>query len=257
MADTKVTSNGNVEVWAVPVSSIANFFAPTATEINVGGLNLTDALAWDGTTFPGSTESDDIDDRSMRDKGNATSRGFASFEAALNFFRPLPTDTTSEAGKAWQMFKTPRVPVYLVTRVLQGNEGVLSPVVAGDNISLYQMVSDTVNDDTADSDSYKYLVSFMPQGNLAVNTQVKATGPVVLSKATMSLAVGAVSPVKATLSSKRVTPLVTWTTSNANVATVSANGVVKAVGAGTATISATHPSATGATTGVTVTVTNP
>src|SRR6478609_6302050 len=109
MADLKVTSNGNVEVWAVPVNGIANINAPTAAEINAGVV-LSNAIAWEGTSFPANEESNDVDDRSLLDRGNSTSRGFAQFGATLSFFRPVPGDTTSDYGLAWTFFKTPRVP---------------------------------------------------------------------------------------------------------------------------------------------------
>ena len=50
--DEKVTSNGNVQVWAVPVANVADFRSPTADEINTYGVPLEAAIAWDGTTFP-------------------------------------------------------------------------------------------------------------------------------------------------------------------------------------------------------------
>ena len=106
----KFTGNGNVRVWAVPVSGIANYKAPTAAEVNAG-LDITDAIAWDSTTIPTATDSEDQDDRSLRDKGNATTRGSASYEATLNLFYPKDNrDATSDYGKAYQFFRVPRVP---------------------------------------------------------------------------------------------------------------------------------------------------
>lgn len=253
MADEKATSNGNVTIWVVPEAEIANYQSPTAAEIN-GGVDVTDAVAWEGTTFPGATESNDIDDRSIRDRGNATSRGFAQFEAVLSLFRPLPSDTTSEAAIAWDLLKTPRVPSYVVTRVLQAPEGTPTPAAAGQWISVFRMISDTVNDDTEGEDSVKYIVSFLPQGELSVYTQVKNATPVTVTVADAALSVGEHTVARATLGGKRATQVVNWTTSDADVATVSPNGVVTGVSAGTASISATHPAATGATTPVTVTV---
>lgn len=254
MADEKVTSNGNVHVWILLEADLANYLSPTATEINTDGLNVTDAVAWDGTTWPGNTESNDVDDRSLLDRGNAVSRGFGQFEGTLSFFRPKPGDTTSIYAQAWALLKTPRVPVYVVTRVLQGTEGVETPVAAGDWVNVYKFITDTVNDDTEGEDSYKFIVTFLPQGELAVQTQVKNATAVTLAPLTLALAVGAHGVVRATLGGHRASQVVTWASSNQAVATVSQSGVVTAVSAGTANITATHDAATGATTACVVTV---
>lgn len=254
--DTKVTSNGHLDVWAVPVTGIADYRSPTAAEINAG-VRLTPAVAWDGSSFPANDESGDIDDRSMEDIGNALSRGFASFGAELSFFRPVPGDTASEAADAWDLFKTPRVPVFLVTRVLQRAVAPgVTPAAAGQWISVYRFITDTVNDDTEGEDSVKFVVGFLPQGELKVNTQVKNATPVSVTNATgsTSLSVGGHAVLRATLGGKRATQAVDWITSNDAVAYVSPNGVVTGVSAGTATITAAHPAASGPSTGITFTV---
>jgi hypothetical protein len=253
--DEKVTSNGNVDVWAILATDVADVNSPTATEINTDGVRLTPAIAWEGTTFPTASESNDIDDRSLDDRGNATTRGFAQFEATLNFFRPRDVkDTVSDYGKAYQLFKQTRVPVILVTRVAQRTTDGVTPAAAGQWISVYEFITGSFVDDTEGEDSYKYAVSFMPQGNLAVNTQVKNATPVSLTAEATSVAVGAHVTIRATLGGKRATQAVIWNSSNDAVATVSPNGVVTGVSAGTASITATHPAATGATTPVTITV---
>ncbi|HEV2750291.1 MAG TPA: Ig-like domain-containing protein, partial [Gemmatimonadales bacterium] len=72
---------------------------------------------------------------------------------------------------------------------------------------------------------------------------------VTVSPATASLAVGATTQLTATPKDASGNPLsgrvVTWATSNASVATVSATGVVTGVGAGTATITATSEGQSG------------
>lgn len=256
MADEKFPSNGNVTVWAVPVASIADYRSPTATEINNNGTDITNAIAWENTTFPTATESNDIDDRSLLDAGNATTRGFAQWEVALSLFRPKdPTDTLSDYGKAWQLFKTPRVEYYIITRVAQMTTGVLTPASAGDWVSVYRIITDAQADDTEGEDSYKYSFTGLAQGEVAVYTRVKTTSSIVVTPlGSTTLTVGDVSPLQATLDGEWMTQDVEWTSDDPGVATVSPNGVVTAVSAGTADISATHPSATGATTPVTITV---
>lgn len=255
--DTKAYANGYVDVWAIPVTSVADYRSPTATEINTSGVRLTPALAWDGLTFPANDESGDIDDRSLEDRGNATSRGFASFGAELSFFRPRPEDTTSEAAAAWDLFKTTRVPVYLVTRVLQRAPApATTAATAGDWISVYKMLAVTVVDDTEGEDSVKFIVGFLPQGDLSVYTQVKNSTPVTVTNASGSttLDVGDHAVLRATLGGKRATQVVNWVSSNAAVASVSPNGVVTGVSAGTASITASHPAASAASTAISFTV---
>ena len=131
--DQRIASNGNTTVWLIPATGIANYRSPTAAEINAG-INATPAIAWDGTTFPTASDSDDVDDRSLEDAGNATTRGSAQFEATLNFFHPkVNTDNAGDFGKVYNFLRQPRVPVYVVTRVLQKpTEGAYKPAEAGD-----------------------------------------------------------------------------------------------------------------------------
>lgn len=256
MADTKVTTNGRIDVWAVPVTGIADYRSPTAAEVNAG-VRLTPAIAWDGTTFPANDESSDVDDRSLEDVGNATSRGFAQFGAELSFFRPVESDTTSEAAAAWALLKNPRVPVYLVTRVLQRTPAPgTTAATAGDWVSVYRFITSTVNDDTEGEDSVKFVVGFLPQGEVSVYTQVKNATPVTVTNAsgTTALDVGDHAVLRATLGGKRATQVVNWLSSDDSVVSVSQNGIVTGVSAGTASVTASHPAASAASTAISFTV---
>lgn len=255
MADEKFPSNGNVTVWIVPVAGIADYNAPTAAEINAG-INITPAVSWENTTFPTASESNDIDDRSLLDAGNATTRGFAQWEASLSLFRPKDlTDTVSDYGRAWHALKTPRTSYYVITRVAQMPTGTVTAASAGDWVSVYRVITDAVADDIEGEDSYKYSFVGVPQGELSVYTRVKMPDPVVVAAlGGSSVGVGDATPFEATIDGEWMTQDVEWSSSDIAVASVSNNGVVTGQSAGTASITATHPSATGATTAVTVTV---
>lgn len=255
MADERVFSNGNVSIWVVPVTGIADYRSPTAAEINAG-INLTAAIAWDGTTFPTATESNSIDDRSLLDKGNASTRGFAQWEAVLNFFYPKnPLSVTTDNAKAFQFFRGGRVDHYVITRVLQGTEGVNTPAVAGQDISVFKFISDQTTTDTEGENSYKLTVTEVAQGELAIHTLVKAPDPVVITlKGTAIAAIGDKTTYWATIGTKYMTQNVEWSSSDPSVAEVSPNGVVTAIATGTADITATHAAATGPTVPVTITV---
>lgn len=255
MADERVYANGNVQIWWVPEIDLTNPYAPSATEINSDGLNLTEAVSWDSSSFPTATESNDIDDRSILDRGNATSRGYSQFEASLAFFRPFSvTDTTSTFGKVFQAFKTTRVSGYLVVRILQGTPHVAGNVTAGDIVSVFKFMASTFIDDTEGEDSIKYTVDFLPQGVLAVNTQVAGSNPVVVSVVNTTPEPGDITVARATLNGHRFTQAVRWESSNPAVATVSQNGVITALTEGTADISASHPAESAPMSPVTVTV---
>lgn len=257
MADEKAFANGNITVWVIPAAGIANHFAPTAAEINAG-VNISPAIAWDGTTLPSATESDDTDDRSLVDVGNAVTRGTEQFEATLNMFRPRDVgDTVSDYGRAWQLLKSDRVTYYLVTRVLQAPNdpaNTESVAAAGQFVSVFRMMSDAITDDTEGDDSVKYTTNFQPQGDIAVYTLVKTTAPVTVTPTTMALGVGDADQAEALLAGHNMTQGARWTSSNREIADVSQGGVVRGVAAGTATITVSHPSSNGTNGTIAVTV---
>ncbi len=167
---TKLQSNGNLAVYWVPVADVADeatFLAtPDATTIT-GGVNLTEAIAWDGYEL-GAGESNKIDDKGIVDKSNAQVRGFAQFSGALTFFRGITSETTGAYAEAFDTFKAAtdaRVSGYLVTRVGAGS-GV---VAADDVVSVFKFIADAVMDNTEGEDSVKFMVNFRPQGQLSIN----------------------------------------------------------------------------------------
>lgn len=251
MADEKAFAAGRLNVVWVPAGGIANINAPTAGEI-AAGVALSPAIAWENYELAAS-ESDAVDDRGILDKGNATSRGAAQFGGTVSYFRPSdPTDMTHPYSVAFAAYRTPRAYGYLITRVLQNVEGEHSAFVAGDDISVFYMVADTFIDDTEGDDSVKFTVNYQPQGMLAVYTKV-AGGTIAVLPTTLSQAPGDVDKVVARVNTRDVSAGAKWTTSNPEVAAVNTHGVVRAIAAGSATITATYPGATGtATTTVTV-----
>lgn len=254
MTDVKVFQGGNITYWWVPAGGIANINSPTAAEINAG-TNISAAVAADGTEVT-PTDSSDIDDRSIVDAGNVVDPGFGQFNASFTLFRPASTaDVNDPYVKAYNLFKTQRVGGYIVKRrfVAYG-----TTATAGDRISVFQVLSDHTANDTAGEDSVKLIVPFLPQGNMVVNTFVKTALAVTVTPSTTSIAVagGGKAAIVARLGAGGtvITQGCTWTSSDPSKATVSENGVIKAVAAGSATVTASHPAATTPGT-VTVTVT--
>ena len=262
MADQKVFSDGNVDIWVIRQNQLTNPAAPSITELNTLGINVSKAVAWDGTTWPNNTDSNMVDDRSIKDAGNAQTRGYAQYEATLNFFYPENLqDTTSTFGRVYNFLKdvsTARTPLYIVTRVLQTTTNQTDPLAVGDFVNVYKVNGDAFSVDTEGEDSYKYSVNFLPQGGVWVYTQAVTTPLTAITVTNPkgdagTLTVGGHTALRATLNGKRVTNIVDWNSSDTTVATVSKNGVVTGVAAGTANITASHAAGTTSTaTAVTV-----
>jgi hypothetical protein len=103
---TKAMSNGRMRVWWIPTGTLTNTesllfsagpkiadFSKTTT------VELTEAIAWDSFTL-GATDSNKIDDRSIIDTGAVQNRGFAQFDAGLNFFRGTKSTYTAATNAA-------------------------------------------------------------------------------------------------------------------------------------------------------------
>lgn len=244
---TRIVSNGNVTVWWV--TSIADPNAPTAAEINAG-KDFSEAISWNNFEL-GSSGSADVDDRSIVDVGNATSRGFPDFSATLAFFREKnASDTTSIYQQAFDTFRDSGLKGFLVVRYAQAAPG--TPAVAGQIVSAYYFETDRISDDTEGEDSVKFEVNFLPQAILAEHVVVKTAAPVVVAPATLALDVDEIGIASAAVGGHPMASEADWISSAPNIASVSSRGVIVGISAGTATITATHP---GGTTAGTVTVT--
>jgi hypothetical protein len=174
---TKLQSNGNVSVFWISEADVADeaafLAAPSAGDIVADGVNLTEAIAWEGYEL-GASESNKIDDKGIADKSNAEVRGFAQFSGSLAFFRGVTSETTGAYYDAFETFKAStdaRVSGFLITRI--GTPS-LTALAEDDVVSVYKFIADAVMDDTEGEDSVKFMVNFMPQGQLAVNVTAAA-----------------------------------------------------------------------------------
>lgn len=242
--DKKATANGNVDVWVIPRDAVENIHEIKTSEINTDGLNISDAISWSDTTLPTVSASDDIDDRSIKDRGNATSRGAANYEASLSLFFPGDLDDSNSIfRKTWDVFKETRVPLILVTRVLQGETNKVTDAEDGQLYNAFYMLNSTYRNATEGDNSVKYTVGFMSQGALRLNGVFAGAADVVADVETSpsGLGVGESGPIRVSVDGVRLGRAFTWRSSNSSVATVSASGVVSGVGAGSATITGRYP----------------
>lgn len=252
--DTKFYADGNVTVWVVPYGAVEDIDNIKPSEVNADGLDISDAIAWSDTTLPVVAASDTVDDRSIRDKGNATSRGAANYSASLALFYPGDMDDMSSVyRKTWDMFRETRVPLILVVRVGQSPTGEESPATEGELYNAYYMLNSTYRNSTEGDNSVKYTVGFMTQGSMRVNgIFTEGAGDLTITTAPVSVAVGKSTPLRAESFGHRIGRALKWRSSDTAVASVSPSGVVTAVGAGTATVTAEYDGLTDATLVVTV-----
>lgn len=175
---TKSQSNGKIKVWWVAADDINNeeqfLSAPTDYQISQFGLDLTQAIAWDGYDL-GATDSNKIDDRGIIDEGAVQERGFAQFNGSLTFFRGITSETTGAYADAFAAFKAAtdgsRPQGYLVTRI---GVPASTAITAGQKVNVFKFIADAFMDNTEGEDSVKFMVNFAPQGKLAVNSTVIA-----------------------------------------------------------------------------------
>ncbi|ALY08390.1 major tail protein [Arthrobacter phage Amigo] len=153
----------NTTIWWVPLAGIANPMAPTVAEINAG-TNISCAIVT-GYTL-GATASDTDDSKSICDDANVQTPTFDNYEASLTFFRSDLTAVTAIYQTAFNLFKTPRVEGYLVSR-----QGKKSDQVAASNdlVSVYRVISDSPQDLDAEGSAVQFTVPFLPQGVMNLN----------------------------------------------------------------------------------------
>lgn len=236
----KVSSNEHVKVAWILDADLTNPDSPSPTELNGDGIDISQAIALDGYEL-GATDSDDNEDRALTDVGSAVTRGFANYAASLPFFYDADfSDTTSVYNDAFDAFRTELTTGYLVSRV---GPFWNTPFAAGDVVSVFKFTAGAVSTDIS-GDSYKFVVDYLPQGELYVNTLVETAAPVVALPATVSSTVGDVDVITASVAGKNVTHSAVYSSSDSAVVSVSQLGVTTSNGTGTATITVTHPSST-------------
>lgn len=244
MVDKRVQTNGNVNVFWVPLSGIANIDAPTEAEM-AAAIPLSAGISWESFTM-GITGVSEQDDRSLLDPANKKERGSAQYGAEVTYFYPATlTDVSDDYLKSLNLFKAGRVEGYFILKVLQNTRYQSAVPVAGDWVTVLKVTADYIAHDTEGEDSIKYTINYLPLGAARAYALVKGTtgNTITVSPAPTITTVGAVAPLTATLYGKSITQGATWSSSDSSKVSVSPNGVVKRIAAGTATITCSHPAA--------------
>jgi hypothetical protein len=236
MTDVKVPASGNIRVWWALPNAFANWQAPTAAEINAC-LDVSDSVSWNDFGF-GIQASNTIDDPAITAIGKVSDRGAAQFGGTISFYYPRTFDDASNAySLTYDALDQPRTVGYVVWR-MDGEEAAAT-AANGEMVSVAKVMTDGYAESIVGEEAFRYTVTFLSQGDLAVRTVVGGTTPVV-TPSTLTLAAGASSRLAATVGGRTYTNGVQWSSSDPSAVTVSSAGVVTAITTGTATITATY-----------------
>jgi len=251
MTDVKVPASGNIRVWWALTNAFADYKNPTAAEINAS-LDISEAVSWNDFDF-NLEASNQLEDPAITALGKTFDRGFANWGGGISFYYPNSfDDATSKYSEVYDTLDTPRTSGYIVMRV-DGQES--SALAAeGDLVHVLKVMTDGYAESVTGEEAFRYTVTMLPQGDLAVRTVVAgaSAAAIVVTPATLASSAGDVDELAVTLAGRVYTNGVTYTTSDATKATVSSAGVVTSVATGSATITATAPNGETDTCAVTV-----
>jgi hypothetical protein len=242
MTDVKLPSSGNIRVWWALENAFANWESPTAAEINAS-LDISDSISWNDFDF-NLQASNVIDDPAITAIGKVSDRGAAQFGGGLSFYYPGAFDDASnEYSLTYDALDQPRTRGFLVIRI-DGEESSAS-AAAGNLVHVFRVMTDGYAESITGEEAFRYTVTFLSQGDLAVRTVVAggSAPAVVVTPDTLAMSVGDHERVAVTVGGRNYTNGVKYTTSDPTKATVSSAGVITAVAAGSATITCTYENA--------------
>jgi hypothetical protein len=238
MTDVKVPASGNIRVWFGLANSFANYAAPTAAEINAM-LDISDAVSWNDFSF-GLQASNTLDDPAITAIGKVSTRGASQFGGSMSFYYPGAFgDSSNKYSLVYDALDQPRTTGFVVVRV----DGAESSTTAqnGDLVQVFKVMTDGYAESITGEDAFRYTVTFLSQGDLAVRAYVGAADVAIAEGPGATMAAGDVLALHGYINEDRnYTNGLKWTTSNPAVASVSTAGVVTAHTNGFATITATY-----------------
>lgn len=248
MANERLNSMGNVRFRLFADGAFANLRWPTAPELNAG-QELEQVTLWDNFSV-GTQASDTSDAVPIGAKSAVVRRGGANYGGSASFWYPgFREDLTNAAALVYLGLKELHTPGFVALSVdgeigEPGQPPADMTFEAGDLVSVMKVVTDEWTDSITGEDAFYYTRNFLKAGGFAPYTVVSAAAPILVATLdTAPAAVGSLGFVSATINGRDYTRGVRWTSSDIAVATVSNTGVVRAIGAGTAQITATVPNA--------------
>jgi len=252
MTDIRLPSSGNIQVRWHPDNAFATpgKFAPT--EVNAG-LNITDSISWNDFGF-GVQGSQTTNDPSLKAKSNVADRGAMQYGGGISIYIPKDyEDMSNDHAVTYAALSVPRTRGWISIQVdgelSETNTplysgGLTQTAATGDLIDVFRVMTAAYSHSITGEEAFRETINFLPQGEAFVNAVVAAAPTVVVAPATASVTAGSIEVLSATVSGRKFTNGVRWTSSDTALATVSQNGIVTAKAAGSVTVTATYQGAT-------------
>lgn len=247
MPDVKLPASGNIRVWWGPTNAFANWRSPTAAEVNAM-LDISDAISWNDFSL-GVQASNPISDPAITAKGSVQNRGASNYGGSLSMYYPGAFgDATNLYSLTWDAVRLPDTSGYIVVRV-DGEELYTTASTAAqpgtnananDLIHVFKVLTTGYADSITGEEAFRYTVNLVSQGQIETYVPLRtAAAAVAILPLTGSGSAAAKTKIvlSATVNTRKYTRGVKWVSSNTAVATVSQNGIVTAVAAGSASIS--------------------
>lgn len=246
MVDVRLNSLGNVRFRWYPANGFANPLWPTVAEMNAG-QELEQVTLWDNFSV-GIQASETTDAVPIGAKAATKRRAAANYGGNASFWYPgYRADLTNAAALVYAALKALRNTGYLALSV-DGEIGVAGQPASnmqfanGDYTTLMRVMTDEWDDAIVGEDPFYYTRNFLKSGSLASYTVVSTTTPVLaVTPSATTGASGTKIYLTTTVNGRDYTRGANYTTSNANLATVSSTGIVTLKAAGSVTISTTLP----------------
>lgn len=260
MVDTRYPVSGSIRVLWLPTNGVAKWDAPTEPELQAG-IDISDAISWNDKDF-GVQASNTVDDPAITAIGNTQNRGAAQYGGSLSFYYPGKfNDPSNLYSVVFDAMRLPGTQGYLYVRVDGLQLGVNAGTPAqpgklfeeGDLVNAFKVESGGYSENITGEEAFRYTISFLPKGRVRTNAVVRASATAVPPVVAITEQTADYAVLDATLLGRKYTRGVKWSTTTPAIATVSANGIVKKLTAGAASIIATDPATGTPSTATTVT----
>lgn len=251
MVDVKYPVSGSIRVWWTPTNGFANWKAPTVPELTAS-LDISDSISWNDKDF-GVQASNTVSDPAITAIGNTQTRGAAQYGGSFSFYYPrVFNDSSNLYSLVYDALRLPGTEGYITVRLdgqelLQTTGTAARPGTnpeAGDLVNVFKVQTAGYAEAITGEEAFRYTVSFLPRGQVQtlgiVRTNATPVAPLVTGTSTLTIA-AKYAQLEGTLISRRYTRGLVWSTTTPTLASISANGIVKAISAGAASFLATDP----------------